>query len=30
MALYHFSEDPTIVRFEPHVPAHRSDVEPLV
>jgi hypothetical protein len=30
MALYHFSEDPTIEVFVPHVPEHRDDVEPLV
>ena len=28
--LYHFSEDPTIEVFVPHVPGHRPDVEPLV
>lgn len=31
MPLYHFSEDPSIERFEPHVPAgRRGEVEPLV
>jgi hypothetical protein len=31
MELYHFSEDPSIRRFEPRVPAHRAgEVEPLV
>jgi hypothetical protein len=29
--LYHFSEDPALERFEPHVPEHRrGEVEPLV
>ena len=28
--LYHFSEDPAIEVFRPHVPEHRDDVEPLV
>jgi hypothetical protein len=27
VALYHFSEDPNIRVFRPHVPAHRDDVE---
>lgn len=30
MELYHFSEDPGIVVFEPRTPAHRPEVEPLV
>jgi len=28
--LYHFSEDPGIAVFRPHVPGHRPDVEPRV
>jgi len=28
--LYHFSEDPGIELFRPHVPEHRPEVEPLV
>lgn len=28
--LFHFSEDPNIQVFRPHVPGHRPDVEPLV
>lgn len=28
--VYHFSEDPAIARFLPHVPATRPDAEPLV
>ncbi len=28
--LYHFSEDPAIEVFRPHVPEHRAGVEPLV
>ncbi len=28
--LYHFSEDPTIERFEPRAPLHRPGVEPAV
>lgn len=30
MKLFHFSEDPGITRFEPHVPATQPDVAPLV
>ena len=30
MRLYHFSEDPEIKIFRPHVPEHRPEVEPLV
>jgi hypothetical protein len=32
MRLFHFSEDPNITRFDPHVPAHRREegLEPLV
>ena len=30
MPLYHFSEDPNITVFRPHVPVHRDDVEALV
>lgn len=30
MALYHFSEDPTIARFVPRPPLARPEVEPLV
>ena len=30
MPLYHFSEDPSIARFEPRPPLARCDVEPLV
>jgi hypothetical protein len=28
--LHHFSEDPSIEVFRPHVPGHRADIEPLV
>ncbi|MEX2225337.1 MAG: DUF6886 family protein [Dehalococcoidia bacterium] len=30
MPLYHFSEDPSIELFRPHVPEHRPEVEALV
>jgi hypothetical protein len=30
VSLYHFSEDPGIEVFQPHVPEHRLEVEPLV
>src|SRR3990170_1150598 len=29
-SLYHFSEEPSIRRFEPRAPLSRSEVEPLV
>src|SRR2546425_10174985 len=30
LRLYHFSEDPAIARFGPHVPATQPDAPPLV